>query len=539
MPELSSLIDQPGGVSGVGATGRTSTDQRDIVSVKDFGAVGDGVTDDLSAFNAAMAYFGAGTTGGEILIPAGVFYLSDTLLIQKRLTLRGTHQGETPLTAGTRLLFAANKTGVRVHSSIESPAGTSGAQTNIRGLCVHSLGGASGHGIHASATVHLQEVIINGFGEDGLHVAADAVGGTGLANLWTAHTCRFAENGRDGLHAEGNDANAGLAEVVDCSSNGRWGFYDGSGLGNTFVACHSASNVVGSYKTVGNSAQCVFVGCYVEGYGDYGTELVQPTIILGGFLSNRKNYPWVVFTGDGSGVEAEAYCPGGVCTKIIVTAQGSGYTTATASLFGGSGSGGSLTPVIVDGKIVSVTVNSGGSGHLGTGRTVVELKHDGASGGLQTGRLNSVHSDAGNAARLTEVILHDNKDDAITLRVLGSSGTIQLAMWNEGAKCWETASNQSATRAGLRIVSDLSTTETGGRGAVLTPGSIEFPLGYWIGAGSAGRYHGNGTAAPTTGEWARGDRINNASPSAGGFAGWICTTAGTPGTWKGFGAIEP
>ena len=535
---LSTILGQPGGIAGLNDEGMVPALYADSVSIRKYASLVDG-EDWLPAYNAAKASFGNTSKGGEIYFPAGTYYFSDSVVLDKRITLRGAHQGEQPLTAATRLLFAANKTGIRAYSSIESPSGTSGAKSNIHSLCLHSMGGDTGHGLHASATVHLQEVNINGFGEDGLHILADAVGGTGLANLWSARDCRFAENGRDGLYVEGNDANAGIAQNVDCSSNGRWGFHDVSGLGNTYVACHEASNGRGSYKTVGNSAQCVFIGCYSEGYANYGTELVQPTIIIGGFLSNRKNYPWVVIEGDGTGAVAEAYCPGGVCTKIIIVSQGSGYTTATASLYGGSGTGGSLNPVIGDGKIVSITVNEGGSGHLGTGRTVAELKHDGASGGMQTGRLKSVHSDAGNAARLSEVILHDNKDDAITLRVVGSQGTIQLMMWNEGAKCWETASNQSATRAGLRIVSDLTTTETGGRSAPLTPGSIEFPLGYWIGGGANARQQLNGTAAPASGEWARGDVVWNRNPSAGSFMGWTCTASGTPGTWKGFGAIEP
>ncbi|GCL71801.1 hypothetical protein PN4B1_17060 [Paenibacillus naphthalenovorans] len=47
-----------------------------------------------------------------------------------------------------------------------------------------------------------------------------------------------------------------------------------------------------------------------------------------------------------------------------------------------------------------------------------------------------------------------------------------------------------------------------------------------------------GAAAPTTGTWAVGDKVWNAAPAAGGYIGWVCTTTGTPGTWKGFGAIQ-
>lgn len=45
-------------------------------------------------------------------------------------------------------------------------------------------------------------------------------------------------------------------------------------------------------------------------------------------------------------------------------------------------------------------------------------------------------------------------------------------------------------------------------------------------------------AAPTSGSYARGDIVYNASPSASGTIGWVCTTAGSPGTFKAFGAID-
>lgn len=47
-----------------------------------------------------------------------------------------------------------------------------------------------------------------------------------------------------------------------------------------------------------------------------------------------------------------------------------------------------------------------------------------------------------------------------------------------------------------------------------------------------------GTAAPTTGTWARGWIRWNTLPVAGGNAGWICVTAGPPGTWKQWGVIN-
>jgi hypothetical protein len=45
------------------------------------------------------------------------------------------------------------------------------------------------------------------------------------------------------------------------------------------------------------------------------------------------------------------------------------------------------------------------------------------------------------------------------------------------------------------------------------------------------------SAAPSTGTYIVGDIYYNTTPSAGGNIGWVCTTAGSPGTWKTFGTI--
>lgn len=37
--------------------------------------------------------------------------------------------------------------------------------------------------------------------------------------------------------------------------------------------------------------------------------------------------------------------------------------------------------------------------------------------------------------------------------------------------------------------------------------------------------------------WVRGDVVYNTAPSAGGVPGWVCTVAGTPGTWKAMAAV--
>lgn len=45
------------------------------------------------------------------------------------------------------------------------------------------------------------------------------------------------------------------------------------------------------------------------------------------------------------------------------------------------------------------------------------------------------------------------------------------------------------------------------------------------------------SSAPSNGTWAVGDIVYHSSPAPGGNIGWVCTTAGSPGTWKTFGTI--
>lgn len=43
---------------------------------------------------------------------------------------------------------------------------------------------------------------------------------------------------------------------------------------------------------------------------------------------------------------------------------------------------------------------------------------------------------------------------------------------------------------------------------------------------------------PIYSKWSVGDIVYNSNPTAGSYVGWICVTAGSPGTWKGFGLIQ-
>lgn len=74
---------------GAGAQSRSVQSKlRDVVSVKDFGAVGDGVADDLAAIQAAIDAV-SNADGGTVLVPAGSYRCSSGLILKRGVNLVG------------------------------------------------------------------------------------------------------------------------------------------------------------------------------------------------------------------------------------------------------------------------------------------------------------------------------------------------------------------------------------------------------------------------------------------------------------------
>jgi hypothetical protein len=72
--------------AGTGAVERTAQDKmRESVSVKDFGAVGDGVTDDAAAIQAAIDY-GISLTAATIYFPSGTYLISSPIKLDRGAT---------------------------------------------------------------------------------------------------------------------------------------------------------------------------------------------------------------------------------------------------------------------------------------------------------------------------------------------------------------------------------------------------------------------------------------------------------------------
>jgi hypothetical protein len=100
------LADQTPGTEGarlVGYTGRTVFAKlSDYISVADYGAVGDGVTNDTAAFTAALA------TRKNVYVPQGVFLITDRLVVNPGQTLYGAGRQVSTIKVNATFNMAAN-----------------------------------------------------------------------------------------------------------------------------------------------------------------------------------------------------------------------------------------------------------------------------------------------------------------------------------------------------------------------------------------------------------------------------------------------
>jgi hypothetical protein len=85
--------------AGTGAvTTNVQAKLRQVVSVKDFGAVGNGTTDDTAAIQAAID---ATVGGGTLLLPVGTYLVSDTLTFTSVITFQGQGVGSVIVAASS------------------------------------------------------------------------------------------------------------------------------------------------------------------------------------------------------------------------------------------------------------------------------------------------------------------------------------------------------------------------------------------------------------------------------------------------------
>jgi hypothetical protein len=243
-------------------TGAASRDQDAVnaerLSVTDFGAVGDGVTDDTTAVQNALV---AGA-GKQVFFPTGTYLVTSDLLIPTDYTeLVG--QGRSSiisLTASKIHLDAVTKTthiyGVNFRDLKIQRTGTAGPAIHMEGQNTMGVARWHMHGVEITST------------------------GTGIqmeaAWIWDMVSCVIAGCTSHGVDirvaVDGNSsANAGRFIGCEIQGNAGWGVFTDKHNGLAFVASSIEGNTLGGVNLQNNGRVTSFVACYFELNGTPGS----------------------------------------------------------------------------------------------------------------------------------------------------------------------------------------------------------------------------------------------------------------------------
>lgn len=511
-----------------------------VFNVKDYGAVGDGVTDDTAAIQAAVDAATA-ALGGVVLLTAGTYNLANPVTIGTNVTVRGnsaivkitTNQPGFILAVGARsvtisdIVFAGtlagdnisvrqNEVAIRAYSTYDNPI----RHFEVRGCRFERIQGTAIQMQHVDRFRILHNTIsLHGYAAIGCHsvsrglIEGNDIEGTRLLPSYVGNSYGIYLSTLESEGAVGSLENPRTSDVMvrnNRITRQAWSALDThvgqriSFIGNHVYDCPaSAINAV-----------------YIDSGGDAANALLSPQSIV--IEGNVISYPSVQETdsmmnmaillrGSISTDVANRERATGVVRGNVIRRYGRQDSSSSGAIFIGCGSG-----IVVEGNAISECRSIGVHVYdcVGTniiGNTFTDLWR---SSGSATAVFHNLQLEAamdltvaGNRFIRGKLSIGGDIPAGSVVNNSAINGTNSAAITvAEAANVWgPDATYASAPRRQLML--------------------------------STGRRMVDGTAAPTTGTWQVGDQIRNTAPASGGFIGWVCTSGGTPGAWRGFGTI--
>ncbi len=244
------LIIQPTPVSGAGRWKRLT--QGRIYNILWWGAKADGITDTLPILERAIAsvpnipqpYLPFGyNLRGTFYFPgsAKTYYFSDTFNCYDAITIIGDEGMDSYM--ATVLYWPTNTTGIHVRANqdgvMRGSHGFRGANFKVKSVITTQ--DYTNHGILFNRPGHLNNVHAEGFGGAGFCIQSNI---EGIADIGYMVNCSAYSNGLAGLYTIGVDSNQWVIENINVFGNTRFGVWEKSFLGNTYISPHSNSNTV-------------------------------------------------------------------------------------------------------------------------------------------------------------------------------------------------------------------------------------------------------------------------------------------------------
>jgi len=384
----------------------------------------------------------------------------------------------------------------------------------LRGAYATTLTEKEAHGIHLRARATVEDVYVQQFEGDGIYIVASSANGEN-ANEWAVNRA-FVNNCRNGMYLSGSDANAGTSNLFDAENCRQFGIYDTSFLGNTHIAPSAAGCGI---RLENDGATCAATVVSYNGnrYGCIsGQEAGASTNAPSGTTADNT---WWYYLGAGdaatgrpawaSGMSVRAggsYCADDSAASTVwlgayhELAQGkaqfmSGVTCTQALVLGGT--------LATNGNVRGGVVLQSSLGQLVTGPTTFSAPGSTGKTDIQpvAGQFLRFYDSAQLPSRMSYVL---NGGDVLLQYASSANPIIRHTGPNTTQQFGTGAAVPYATYVPKLMVGD-------------TPAN--------------GRQLANGTAAPTTGAHGQGEVILNRTPSANGVFAWVCSAAGTPGTW--------
>ena len=229
-----------------------------------------GTTDMTTALENAIA--GLPSTGGKVILPAGTYLISSTIVITKPVILEGDGDAVVGTVAPTVLNKASS-----LHGPLFMIEGNGGNNSIIENLLIHGISGNTDNGIDVLAnSVTVRNVGVTGMGQDGIRVGDDA--GTYNSNRCRLDQVASYSNGRYGIYLN-SDSNAASWSAATPNANG-------CTITSPFVA-NNASDGVYVYSAGANT---LVGGVYEQntGHGIHIGGWAQWIMVFGGDINEAN-----------------------------------------------------------------------------------------------------------------------------------------------------------------------------------------------------------------------------------------------------------
>jgi hypothetical protein len=540
-----------GGSTPTGAINRPINEKlAETLSVKDFGAIGNGVADDTAAIQAAI---NATPLYGILIFPNGIYNVSTTLNLPQSIGLVG---GEVGSRGVQQAVIKWTATGGTMFSLA---TGSTGLGTSFKGLRLVNNSTTDMTIIAATQTQNLliEECIFSGVGlfTHAIILKESANGANNGSFDTTIRNCTFA-NASVYIYSASNDTkiidNAFYAEIANYAGAMLFASNNdsASGLNSLLITNNnfegtltSSSFFIDLTLIIGTVITNNRIEAYTGGTLKL-TQMIQECTIIGNFM----NVPYVysgsrATTAHNSGqsiTEFSNFIPT-PATNLFTEVNNIQGVFSTKNLF-------DVGNINTDWYFGNCSFNYVQNGSLGFRSPVLQLTTP------TSGTASSV--EAANMIQEPELQLAiANQLFTTTVFIVKAlstnvSNSVVLVNTGDTVEYW-TVPKDSQWHV-IKVVRRMQTGDTTFQPTAYLSYASSFNaadqlliagIGVWVGTGAFelpffNSWTQSPASASNTYAWVTGEIVQNMSASTtGNPVGFVCTASGTPGTWRGYGAL--